>query len=73
VLFYNLAAYEYLPEERISGLIEDAKDLAQRAGVEPVQAIGKAASADLLEAVRRPSEDPYWKLRYRAHFRISFS
>ncbi len=65
VLFYNLAAYEYLPEERMSGQIQDVIDIARRTGVEQVQAIGKVKSSDLLEAVRRPSEDPYWKLRYK--------
>jgi len=65
VLFYNLAAYEYLPEERISGQIQDVIELAQRVGVEPVQAIGKISSSDLLQVVRQPSEEPYWKLRYK--------
>jgi FAD/FMN-containing dehydrogenase len=65
MLFYNLAAYEYLPEERISDQIQDAIDLAQRVGVEPVEAVGKVSSAGLLETIRRPSEEPYWKLRYK--------
>jgi FAD/FMN-containing dehydrogenase len=65
VLFYNLAAYEYLPEQRISGQIQDVAEIAQRIGVEPVRAIGKVSSADLLNAVRRPSGEPYWKLRWR--------
>jgi FAD/FMN-containing dehydrogenase len=38
---------------------------AQRLGLEQKRAIGKILSSDLLEAVRRPSEEPYWKLRYR--------
>lgn len=65
VLFYNLAAYEYLPEVRISGQTQDVMDVAQRLGLEQKRAIGKVLSSDLLEAVRRPSEEPYWKLRYR--------
>lgn len=64
-LFYNLAAYEYLPEERIRGLIQDTIDVAQRVGVEQVQAVGKVPSSDLLETIRRPSGEPYWKLRYK--------
>jgi FAD/FMN-containing dehydrogenase len=65
LLFYNLAAYEYLPEERISGQVQDAIDLSQRIGVGQVKAIGKISSADLLETVRHPSGEPYWKLRYK--------
>jgi FAD/FMN-containing dehydrogenase len=65
VLFYNLAAYEYLPEERIGGQVQDAIDLAQRIGIDQVKAIGKISSADLLETVRRPCAEPYWKLRYK--------
>jgi FAD/FMN-containing dehydrogenase len=65
ILFYNLAGYEYLPEERVGGQIEDVSDIAQRAGVEPVQAIGKVSAGELLKLVQKPSAEPYWKLRYK--------
>jgi FAD/FMN-containing dehydrogenase len=65
VLFYNLAAYEYLPEERIRGQILDVVDIAQRLGVKPVPAIGKVTASNLLKTVQHPSQEPYWKLRYR--------
>jgi FAD/FMN-containing dehydrogenase len=65
ILFYNLAAYEYLPEERISGQVQDVAEIAQRLGIEPAKAIGRVSSADLLDVVQRPSEEPYWKLRYK--------
>jgi FAD/FMN-containing dehydrogenase len=65
ILFYNLAAYEYLPEERISGQIQDTTDLARRVGVEQVPAIGKVSAADFLKIIQRPSQDSYWKLRYK--------
>jgi FAD/FMN-containing dehydrogenase len=65
ILFGNVAGYEYLPEERVKGQIADVKDVAQRVGVEPVQAIGKVTASELLKAVRRPSGEPYWKLRYK--------
>jgi len=63
ILFYNLAGYDYLPEERVGGQIEDVKDVAQRVGVEPVQAIGGVTASELLKAVQHPSGEPYWKLR----------
>jgi len=65
ILFYNLAGYDYLPEERVSGQIEDIKEIAQRAQVEPVQAIGQVSAFDLLKATQNPSPEPYWKLRYK--------
>ncbi len=65
ILFYNLAAYEYLPEERIHGQIQDAIDVAQRVGVQHDRAIGRVSSSGLLETVRGPCEEPYWKLRYK--------
>jgi len=65
IVFYNLAGYEYLPEERVSGQIEDVRDVAQRVGVEPVQAIGRVTASELLKAVQHPSEEPYWKLRHK--------
>lgn len=65
VLFFNIAAYEYLPELRINGQIQDMMELAQRIGLEPKQEIGGISSFAVLEAVRNPSQDPYWKLRYK--------
>jgi hypothetical protein len=65
VLFYNLAAYEYLPEERISGQAQDVAEIAQRIGIEPLKAIGKVSSSDLLNTVQHFSGEPYWKLRYK--------
>ncbi len=65
ILFFNIAGYEYLPEERVSSQIEDMRDVTQRVGVEPVPSIGRVSASELLEAARRPSEEPYWKLRYK--------
>jgi FAD/FMN-containing dehydrogenase len=65
ILLFNIAGYEYLPKERMSGQIKDMRDVTQRIGVEPVQAIGKVSAFELLEAIRRPSQEAYWKLRYK--------
>jgi FAD/FMN-containing dehydrogenase len=64
-LFFNIAGYEYLPEERVSGQIKDMMEIAQRAGLEPVQAIGDVSAYELLETVKRPSGEPYWKLLHK--------
>ncbi len=68
LLFYNLAAYDYFPEERIRGQIEDVAELAQRIGIHPVQAMGKILAVDLLRTVQCPDREPHWKLRYKGGF-----
>jgi FAD binding domain len=63
ILFYNLAGYNYFPEERVKAHEEDVKDVAQRAQVEPSRSVGKVNAFDLLKAAQGPSPEPYWKLR----------
>jgi FAD/FMN-containing dehydrogenase len=63
VLFFNLGAYKYLPDMRMEGMIQDTRELLQRLGVQSVQSLGGISAAEFLEAIRRPSAEPYWKLR----------
>jgi hypothetical protein len=63
ILFINIAAYDFLPEERLEGQTEDMKDVSQRLGLEPVKNAGGIAAVRFLKLIRNPSEDPYWKLR----------
>ncbi|MFH0915465.1 MAG: FAD-binding oxidoreductase [bacterium] len=63
ILFFNLAAYDYLPEQRMAGQLQDTKELLERIGVDAVQSLGGIASGEFMEAIRRPSAEPYWKLR----------
>jgi hypothetical protein len=72
VLFFNIVGYEYLPEERVSYQRKDMMEIAQRIGVEPVKTIAKISAYELLEAVHRPSGEPYWKLRYKGAFHDIF-
>ena len=65
VLFFDIAAYEYLPELRIKGQLQDTLGMAQRIGLEPQQDIGRTSAFAVLDAVQHPSTDPYWKLRYK--------
>jgi len=65
VLFFNLAAYQYLPEMRMEGQVEDTRELLQRLGLQTVLSLGGIAAGQFLEAIRRPSDEPYWKLRRR--------
>jgi FAD/FMN-containing dehydrogenase len=65
VLFYNLAGYEFFPEERVSSYIKDITMITQRLGVESVKAVGGVSANEMLKAVQRPCAEPYWKLRYK--------
>ncbi len=65
VLFYNLAGYNYYPEERIKAHEEDVWGVAQRAGVEPARTMGKMNAFEFMKAAQAPCSEPYWKLRSR--------
>lgn len=61
-LFYTVAGYEYLPEERVDSYIKDITEITQRLGVEAVKAAGSVSANDILKSVQQPSPEPYWKL-----------
>jgi hypothetical protein len=72
ILFFNIAAYDYLPEERVSGQIKNMKELTQQLGVEAIQALGGITAAQFLSVVKHPSAEPYWKLRYKGGYQDIF-
>lgn len=65
VLFFNIAAYDFLPEERIKGQTEDMLELAQRLGIDPVKALSGITADRFLKLIQHPSDEPYWKLNYK--------
>ena len=65
ILFFNIAGYEYFPEERVAFQRHNTLKLAQQLALEPVTAIGSVGAADLLALTKEPSDDPHWKLRHR--------
>ena len=65
MLFYNLAGYDYFPEERVSVDEEDALKIAQGANLAPAERAGKVSAFDMLKAAQAPSTEPYWKLRHQ--------
>jgi FAD/FMN-containing dehydrogenase len=65
VLILVAAGYEYLPEERVEVQEKDIMDIAQQFSLKLVSAIPGASSGEVLEILRQPSKEPYWKLRYR--------
>ena len=64
-LFYNVAGYEILPEERISSYIQDITDLTKRLGIEATKSVGGISANEILKTVQQTSTEPYWKLRYK--------
>jgi hypothetical protein len=65
VVFFNLAGYDYYPEDRVSYQKKDMLDLTQRLGLEALKSIGGVSAVNLLKLIQKPSEDPYWKLRFK--------
>jgi FAD/FMN-containing dehydrogenase len=65
ILFYNLAGYEYFPEDRVSYQVNDISNITRRLGVESVRAFGAVSANEILKAVQQPCAEPYWKLRYK--------
>lgn len=63
VLFFNIAAYDYFPEERIQGQIEDMVRITKKIGVEAVKTLGKIRADGFLKIIKLPSSEPYWKIR----------
>ena len=63
VLFFNIAAYDFLPEERIKRQTEDMLELVQRLGLEAVKVLGGITANTFLKWIRHTSDEPYWKLR----------
>lgn len=65
VLFFCIAGYEYFPEERVGYQIMDMMDIARRVGLKPTKMIDGISASAILKMLRLPSEEPYWKLRYK--------
>jgi FAD/FMN-containing dehydrogenase len=65
LLFFNLAGYEYFPEERVGSYLKGVKQILQRMALEAKKAVCGVSAIDFLSMLKRPSPDPYWKLRLR--------
>jgi hypothetical protein len=67
ILFFNIAAYDYLPQERVNGQIKNMRELTQRLGVEATEALQGITAAQFLSIVQHPSAEPYWKLLHKGN------
>lgn len=65
ILFYNLAGYDYYPEDRVAYQAKDIMAITRQLGLESSRALGGIAANELLKLVQQPCSEPYWKLRYK--------
>jgi FAD/FMN-containing dehydrogenase len=63
VLLFCISGYEYYPEERVAYQTEEMRDIAKRMGLEPVKTLSEVTATELLAILKKPSEEPYWKIR----------
>jgi FAD/FMN-containing dehydrogenase len=63
ILFFNVAGYEYFPEERVRSQRMDIFQIAERLGLRLDEAIGAFTASSVLQLARHSSDEPYWKLR----------
>ncbi len=63
VLIYCIAGYEYLPEEKVAYQQKAIAEITGRLGLKPVKSLANISAIDLLNMLRKPSEEPYWKIR----------
>jgi FAD/FMN-containing dehydrogenase len=63
ILFYTVAGYEFFPEERVATYLDEITTITMRLGLSPGGSVAGLSARDILKAVQRPSQEPYWKLR----------
>lgn len=73
VLFFNVAGYEYFPDDRLEGQLADALDIAEGLGLEPLESLGSLKASAVLTAVQTQHKGTNWKLqRHGAAEEVSF-
>jgi len=65
ILFYVVAGYEYFPEERVNAYVKEISALTQRLGLASAKSVGSISAYEMMKTVQKPSDEPYWKLRYK--------
>jgi FAD/FMN-containing dehydrogenase len=65
ILLFCIAGYQYYPEERVAYQIEEMRNIAKKAGIESLKMLGQLSASKVLDSLRSPSEEPYWKLNLK--------
>jgi FAD/FMN-containing dehydrogenase len=63
ILFFCLAGYEFLPEERVAYQEKDVGEIAKNLGIPLHDVLCRISAKDVLTRVTDASPEPYWKLR----------
>jgi FAD/FMN-containing dehydrogenase len=72
ILFYNLAGYDYFPEDRIDYQSKDILGFTRRLSLESGRAISGISANEFLKTIQKPSAEPYWKMRNKGAFQDIF-
>ena len=72
VIVIGVAGRDRLPNERCEFQIKDITGIVKQSGLELLSSITGVTGEQIMDIVLNPSEDPYWKLRYRGAFKDIF-
>jgi FAD/FMN-containing dehydrogenase len=72
VIVIGVAGRDRLPKERCEFQIKDVTGIVKQSGLDLVSSITGVTGEQIMEIVLNPSEDPYWKLRYKGGFKDIF-
>jgi len=67
IVFLNIEGYEKRPEERIAYQEEDIREIAKEHGLTLLHSVVGVSAFDLLKRLEEPSEDSYWKLKFKGN------
>jgi FAD/FMN-containing dehydrogenase len=66
VLVVTFEGYGELPEEKVQYQEADFRDMLAKSGnLKPINVIAGLSVEDVKDALSKPSDEPYWKLRYK--------
>ncbi|MBN1190601.1 MAG: FAD-binding oxidoreductase [Dehalococcoidales bacterium] len=71
-ILVGVAGRDILPEERVEVQEQDIRETCRQYGNSPVASISGIEGEQVLDTLLRPSEEPYWKLKYRGEYRDIF-
>lgn len=63
ILFFTIAGYEYFPEDRIISQRKGIQNIVRKTETEALQSLGGLTAESVLKKLKKPSDEPYWKLR----------
>jgi FAD/FMN-containing dehydrogenase len=72
ILLVGISGLKKFPEERVRYQEEDIIDIGGRLGLVPRKEVSGFKDTEFVRLLARPSEEPYWKLRYKGGFRDMF-